>query len=75
MTINFLFEVPEANAANLMALAWKEQAEPQLVFHPALAQKMLTNNLDNDGMTVTQIGRTSTHRSLERVDMDYKLTK
>ncbi len=65
----------EANAANLRAQARKEKAEPQLVFCQELAQKMLTNNLDDNGTTVTQIGCTRTHGSLERVHMDYKLTK
>ncbi len=68
-------EVDKTNAANSRVWARKEKAEPQLVFHQALAQKMLTNNLDNNGITVTLIGRPRTQGSLERVEMDHKLTK
>ncbi|KAL7462772.1 hypothetical protein ACHAXS_004154 [Conticribra weissflogii] len=71
----FLLEVAKANAANSRARARKENAEPQLVFRRALAQKMLTNNLDKNGTTVPQIGRPITRGSLERVKMDHELTK
>ncbi len=71
----FLLEVAEANAANSRARARKENAEPKLVFRRALAQKMLTNNLDKNGTTVPQIGRPITQGSLERLEVDHKLTK
>lgn len=60
---------------NSRACARKEKAEPLLVFHQALAQKMLTSSLDNDGMTATQIGCTRILVSLKRLEMDHKLTK
>ncbi|KAL7465759.1 LOW QUALITY PROTEIN: hypothetical protein ACHAXS_006076 [Conticribra weissflogii] len=53
----FLLEVEEANAANARGCARKQKAEPQLEFCRALAEKMLTNNLDNDGRTVVEVGR------------------
>ncbi len=68
-------EVAEANAANSRAGTWKENAEPQLVFCRAMTQKMLTNNLDNSEMAVTQTGHPRIWGSLKRVHMDHKLAK
>ena len=53
----FLLEVAEANAANARSQARKQKAEPQLEFRRALAEKMLTNNLDNDERPVVEVGR------------------
>ncbi|KAL7461688.1 hypothetical protein ACHAXS_002102 [Conticribra weissflogii] len=56
----FLLEVAEACAENSRAWPRKEKVKPQLVFHQELAQKLLINNLDNNGMAVTQIGHPRT---------------
>ncbi len=68
-------EVAQANGANTRSQARKQKIEPQLDFCCALAEKMLSNNVDHDGWTVVQVGKPVTQGSLDIVKMEHALEK
>lgn len=55
-TIYVFLEVAEAHVAHARGQARKQESVPQLYFHCALTEKMLTNNLGDNGGTVVQVG-------------------
>ncbi len=61
----------KANAANARARARKEKAEPQLEFQRVLAERMLLNNLDDDGKSVEQVERPNTHNAVKRLAKEH----
>ncbi len=71
----YFFEVAEAYAANVRTYTRNQKVELQLDFQHALAQRMLLNNLDSDGKSVTQVEQPHTHNAVETLTEEHILDK
>ena len=65
--VTFLLSVAEVNAVQARARAKKEIAMPTLDFRKQLAMRMMTNKLNNNGLTPASPKRTRAHNSSEHV--------
>ncbi len=61
--------------ANARGQARRSKPVPQLEFWHALAQRMLFNNLDDDGRTVAQVERPKTQQAVEKLSNEHRHKK
>ncbi len=64
-------EVDEVNVANVQGCVSNVEAEPQLEFWCALAQRMLFNNLVDDGKSVAQVEQPNTCSAVDKVPEEH----